>query len=160
MTHAELVERAARWLRNSAVVDGGYNNPNSGEPWRLRARCSVVFTEHASSCGEFPDAIGWFGGGKWSVLVEAKTTVGDFLGDRRKPFRRRPQDGVGRYRYYFTQSGLLTLDQLPEHWGLAECWPRQVRIRRLAALQPEYSARREAMMLFAALRRLQGGYRP
>ncbi len=51
-THGELVERAGRWLRNSAVIPG----------FRLvhkrKVKCGVVLTEMVSNAQETPDAIG------------------------------------------------------------------------------------------------------
>ena len=66
MTHAQLVERAVRWLR--------------------AYRCGVVLSEQACVSGEMPDAIGWKRASH-SVLVECKVTRADFLADRGKPFR-------------------------------------------------------------------------
>jgi hypothetical protein len=150
-THAELVERAARWLRNSAVVYAGIHW-SDGRPRRQNARCGVVLTEHVSSAGEFPDVIGWFGGGRFSVVVEAKSTIADFRGDRRKPSRRYPQMGAGTYRYYLTRPGLVSLDQLPLRWGLLEVYASRVRVRRLADFQ-ECCWRVEVQMLAAEVRR-------
>ena len=152
MTHAQLVDRAVRWLRNSAVVcsDIEYENPRLR---RKQARCKIVFAEHHSFSSEIPDAIGWFSGGSRSILIEAKTTVGDFIGDRRKEFRRRQELGVGRYRYYLTPPGLFDRTPLPDHWGLLECGPTHMSVCHLARSQPAYNATREVEMLYAALRR-------
>ena len=149
MTHAELVERAVRWLRNSAVVFD-CANPRLR---RKRARCKIVFAEHHSFATEIPDVIGWFAGGKHSVLIEAKTSLTDFGADRRKKFRRESELGVGRFRYYFTAPGLLDRTALPDGWGWVECLPARVGVVRLARPQPVYNATREVEMLYAALRR-------
>ena len=74
LTHAQLVERAVRWLR--------------------AYRCGVVLSEQACVSGEMPDAIGWKRASH-SVLVECKVTRADFLADRDKPFRQKPEQGVG-----------------------------------------------------------------
>ena len=79
MTHAQLVEKAVRWLR--------------------RYRCGVVLSEQACVSGEMPDAIGWKRACH-SVLVECKVTRSDFLADRAKPFRLKPEQGVGCERFY------------------------------------------------------------
>ena len=81
MTHAQLVEKAVRWLR--------------------RYRCGVVLSEQACVSGEMPDAIGWKRACH-SVLVECKVTRADFLADRAKPFRLKPEQGVGCERFYLT----------------------------------------------------------
>ena len=100
MTHAALVQRAGRWLRNSRA-------------------CKVVFTElHAAFPIECPDAIGWRSGG-WSILLECKTSRADFLSDREKPFRKDGR-GIGAERFYFALPGLIRREELPPGWGLLE----------------------------------------
>ena len=86
MTHAQLVERAVRWLRSY--------------------RCGVVLSEQACVSGEMPDAIGWKRACH-SVLVECKITRADFLADRAKPFRQKPDKGVGSERFYLTPPDLV-----------------------------------------------------
>lgn len=102
-THAELVTLAARWLRGTR-------------------KCSLVATERKPwVTDEHPDAIGWRPRGE-SILVEAKTSVADFLADLRKPHR--AGAGMGRERWYLTPSGLLAHrmrpDLWPADWGLLE----------------------------------------
>src|ERR1700689_4914076 len=89
MTHAQLVEHAVRWLRSY--------------------RCGVVLSEQACVSGEMPDAIGWKRANH-SVLVECKITRADFLADRAKPFRSKPERGVGCERFYLTPANLLRLE--------------------------------------------------
>ena len=79
VTHAKLVSMAVDWLR--------------------RYRCGVVLSEQACVSGEMPDAIGWKKTCH-SVLVECKASRPDFLADRGKPFRQKPETGVGCERYY------------------------------------------------------------
>jgi len=124
---------------------------------RQKARCKIAFAEHHSFAAEIPDAIGWFGGGKYSIVIEAKTTLTDFGADRQKEFRRVPALGVGRYRYYFTPPGLLEWSFIPDGWGWLECFPSRVKVKHLATLQRAYNATREVEMLYAALRRAEGG---
>ena len=80
LTHAEIVTRAARWLRNGAKI------PDYKLCRRDRQiRCAVVLTEFVGGGGsEIPDAIGWAYGGRTSVLVEAKASRADFLGRPKK----------------------------------------------------------------------------
>ncbi len=99
MTHAQLVEKACRWLR--------------------AYRCGVVLSEQACVSGEMPDAIGWKRQCH-SVLVECKITRADFLADRDKPFRQKPERGVGCERFYLTSPALVKADELPQGWGLLE----------------------------------------
>src|SRR5579871_1206696 len=109
MTHAQLVERAVRWLR-----------------WY---RCGVVLSEQACVSGEMPDAIGWKQACH-SVLVECKVTRADFLADRAKPFRVKPQKGVGSERFYLTPPGLVNPEELPFGWGLLELRKGQIEVLR------------------------------
>ncbi|WP_152495198.1 adenylosuccinate synthase [Dickeya sp. NCPPB 3274] len=41
----------------------------------------------------------------------------DFLADRKKPHRQEGC-GVGTYRYFMCPEGLITIDDLPDRWGL------------------------------------------
>lgn len=107
LTHADLVPRAIRWLKGTV-------------------RCGFVLYEVVSVSREVPDAIGWktFE----SYLVECKASRADFLKDKDKIFRKRPEYGMGDYRYYMTPPGLLAVDELPKNWGLLEVYPKQVRV--------------------------------
>ena len=51
------------------------------------------------------DAIGWKRACH-SVLVECKISRADFLADRDKPFRQKPEFGVGSERFYLVPEGL------------------------------------------------------
>jgi len=116
MTHGELVKRAAIWLRGSQ-------------------RCKPVFTEqNCWATSESPDAFGI--NNKGSIVVECKASAEDFRADRRKSFRQKPEDGMGRLRYYFAPEGVITdamLDTMPG-WGLVEVVGRSVRVRRESAV--------------------------
>jgi len=148
-THSELVDRAERWLRNSAVVEVYRGESN-------RVRCGVVLTELASTAGQEPDAIGWFNGGQFSILIEVKTSHADFLADAKKWFHRRLQQGMGAYRYFLTPVGLLSVDELPDDWGLLEAKGRKVNVIRLARHQAS-NQRGEKKMLWSECRRKQQG---
>lgn len=103
MTHAELVERAIKWLKNNQ-------------------KCQLVISESYSwyTWQEVPDALGFRA--KHSVLVECKTSRSDFIRDKKKRQRHRRggHGGLGVYRYYLTPKGLISLDELPKKWGLIE----------------------------------------
>lgn len=75
MTHAELVSRAARWLKSQGCG-------------------TIVATKLYVPGFEEPDAIGWWSHGR-SLLVECKASRADFLRDAGKPFRRFPGLGMG-----------------------------------------------------------------
>jgi hypothetical protein len=136
MTHPQLVERAVRWLRSY--------------------RCGVVLSEQACVSGEMPDAIGWKRANH-SVLVECKLTRADFLADRAKPFRLKPEQGVGSERFYLTPPALIKPTELPAGWGLLEL--RRGRIEMLQAstknLRTATGVRYEMNLLLASLRRVE-----
>lgn len=138
MTHAELVEIAARWLRSAK-------------------RCGVVLTEAAGGGLEIPDAIGWRLGGRMSYLVECKASRADFLRDAQKPFRG-PGRGVGQSRLYLAPAGMIRPDELPERWGLVEVSGQRARLRVAPAKVEVYNVDvswRETGLLFAALSAVQ-----
>jgi hypothetical protein len=136
MTHAQLVDRAVRWLRSY--------------------RCGVVLSEQACVSGEMPDALGWKQACH-SVLVECKVTRADFLADRAKPFRTKPEKGVGSERFYLTPASLVKREELPAGWGLLEI--RRGRIEMLQAsaknLRTATGFRYEMNLLLASLRRVE-----
>jgi hypothetical protein len=136
MTHAQLVEKAVRWLRSY--------------------RCGVVLSEQACASGEMPDAIGWKQACH-SVLVECKVTRADFLADRVKPFRQKPEKGVGSERFYLTVPSLVRHEELPLGWGLLE-----YRRGRIEVIHPSEKGLRTAAgfrcemnLLLASLRRVE-----
>lgn len=136
MTHAQLVEKAVRWLRSY--------------------HCGVVLSEQACVSGEMPDAIGWKQACH-SVLVESKVTRADFLADREKPFRRKPEKGVGSERFYLTPPSLVSAKELPAGWGLLELRRGRVEIVHPSAKNMRSSTgfRCEMNLLLASLRRVE-----
>ncbi|HZQ96009.1 MAG TPA: hypothetical protein VFA67_13425 [Candidatus Sulfotelmatobacter sp.] len=136
MTHAQLVERAVRWLRSY--------------------RCGVVLSEQACVSGEMPDAIGWKQACH-SVLVECKVTRADFLADRAKPFRAKRDKGVGSERFYLTPPALVKVEELPPGWGLLELRRGRVEVLLASAknLRTSTGFRYEMNLLLASLRRVE-----
>jgi hypothetical protein len=136
MTHAQLVERAVRWLRSY--------------------RCGVVLSEQACVSGEMPDAIGWKKASH-SVLVECKVSRADFLADRDKPFRLKPKKGVGSERFYLTPPNLVKVEELPVGWGLLQCRRDRVEMTHASAknLRTAVGFRYEMNLLLASLRRVE-----
>ena len=136
MTHEKLVAIAVAWLR--------------------RYGCGVVLSEQSCSSGETPDAIGWKRACH-SVVVECKVSRIDFLADRDKPFRQKPEKGMGCERFYLTPAGLLAREDLPPGWGWLEYRNRRVE-QVLPASQKMRSAagfRHEMNLLLASLRRVE-----
>ncbi len=106
-THDALVKRAAKWLETSQ-------------------RCSLVIAHGCMAVHEMPDAIGW-DSGLTTILVEVKMSRADFLKDRDKSFRKRPEYGMGQQRYYFVPKGIITPKDLPLGWGLVEVSGKSLR---------------------------------
>jgi hypothetical protein len=131
-----MVDKAVRWLRSYG--------------------CGVVLSEQACVSGEMPDAIGWKQACH-SVLVECKVTRADFLADRDKPFRQKPEKGVGSERFYFTPPALLKLKELPVGWGLLEYRRGRIEIVQASAknLRSAAGFRYEMNLLLASLRRVE-----
>jgi len=77
-----------------------------------------------SNSGELPDAIGFRNGA--SCLIECKCSRADFLADRKKPFRIAPETGLGDWRFYLSEPGIITVADLPPGWGLLYLRGRQV----------------------------------
>jgi hypothetical protein len=115
-----------------------------------------VLSEQACVSGEMPDAIGWKKACH-SVLVESKVSRGDFLADRGKPFRLKPESGVGCERYYLAPRGLIRVEELPAGWGLLEVCGREVeRVKSSAKnLRTALGFQYEMNLLLASLRRVE-----
>ncbi len=84
-------------------------------------------SEQSCATGEVPDVIAWKGFCK-SVLVECKVSRADFLADAAKPFRLKPEEGMGSQRFYLAPAGTIGAHELPKHWGLLELHGREIRM--------------------------------
>ena len=136
--HAQLVERAVGWLRYTY-------------------RCGIILSEQYCSSGEVPDVIGWKGSCQ-SVVVECKVSRSYFLADATKPFRLKPEEGLGSRRFYMAPAGLIAREELPRHWGLLECKGRQVQMSVKPGKQDLRSTvglMKEMNLLLASLRRVE-----
>ena len=123
MTHDDLVEAGRQWLLrphrlNSVEIKSGHCFG--------RGACSLVLTEIVTQVSETPDVIGWYGTA--SVILEAKVSRSDFLADQKKPFRRYPKNGMGRFRYYIAPRALIKPSELPGGWGLIEVSDGKTRV--------------------------------
>ncbi|MGH9512573.1 MAG: hypothetical protein ACRD2U_10610 [Terriglobales bacterium] len=136
MTHSALVQKAVEWLR--------------------RYRCGVILSEQACVSGEMPDAIGWKRASH-SVLIECKISRADFIADCCKPFRQKPETGLGCERFYLAPEGLIALDELPRGWGLLECRNRKVEMTQASGknLRSAKGFQHEMNLLLASLRRVE-----
>lgn len=99
MTHSELVEIGYKWVMS---------------------RCGFAFKELVTinGFGEIPDVIGFNSYG--TFLLEAKVSRADFISDKKKKFRRMPHYGMGDWRFFICEKGLITKEELPPMWGLIE----------------------------------------
>lgn len=100
MTHSELVNIAWKWATN---------------------RHGVAVKELVTMHWETADVLGFTN--SFTTEIECKVSVSDFKADQRKLSRRAPEYGIGNYRIYCVPKGLLTIDDLPEKWGLLEVYP-------------------------------------
>ena len=98
--HAQLIERAVEWLRHTY-------------------RCGIILSEQYCASGEVPDVIGWKGFCQ-SVLVECKVSRSDFLADANKPFRLKPEEGLGSQRFYMAPAGTDRARRTAASIG--DCW--------------------------------------
>jgi hypothetical protein len=143
MRHADLVDAGRKWLA---------------------ARAPVVITE-ITSVSEEPDVLGFgvtipgperqYG----VVLLECKASRADFLSDAKKIFRVYPEEGLGDYRYYLTPQGLISVDELPEGWGLLECSGKRIRVIKQGRRFEKKNDRAETNILLSVLRRVEIGGR-
>lgn len=164
MTHKELVERAAKWLKGRG--------------------CTVVATElHTNGqSGECPDAIGWRY--HQSYVVECKASRADFLTDKNKRFRQNPPLGMGAKRFYMCPPEVILAREIPPGWGLLYVKPRKVEVikesynpsyedteaahmlpylqhrRRQDDAFPVHNEHEEKVVLLSVVRRLKGEYKP
>jgi hypothetical protein len=136
--HALLVRCAVEWLRRYY-------------------QCGVILSEQYCATGETPDVIGWKGHCK-SVLVECKVSRADFLADAGKPFRRRPEEGMGSQRFYLAPAGVIRPPELPPNWGLLGLYGREVQMLIQPAkrdLRSPQALMKEMNLLLASLRRVE-----
>lgn len=140
INHRELVDRAFLYLKFSC-------------------NCKVAFKERVASTSESPDVVGFCRG--FSYLIECKTSRADFLADKKKHFRRRPEDGMGYERYFMAPVGLLEPSEMPEGWGLLEVYEKPPRFKNYVVkiahhAEPfiERNLQAEVSYLVSAIRRI------
>ncbi len=94
-----------------------------GEKWLNSQGCKVVIRDEMRAfTTEIPDVIGWRDGR--SILIECKVSRADFLSDKNKSFRQRPEEGMGDWRFYLCPPGIISPDELSEGWGLLYAHPK------------------------------------
>lgn len=139
ISHRELVDRAFLYLHTIG--------------------CSIRFKERIASTRENPDVIG-FGGRNSSILIECKASKADFLADKKKWFRKRPEQGMGYERYFMAPVGMLKPSEIPKGWGLLEVYEKTPRMNRRVRITVEAKAFHERnreveiQYLVSAIRRI------
>ncbi len=103
MTHGELTDKAARWLKR--------HRENITVP-----NCPIIAKDLVSlnGTGEVPDVLGF--NYSRSVMIEVKVSRADFLRDKKKQFRN--GNDTGELKFYCCPAGLIKPDEVPEKWGL------------------------------------------
>jgi hypothetical protein len=139
--HGSLVNSARIWLRKR----------RSRKMYHYVCPPSVVITTEVAG-GESADAIGFTAGGL-TTLIECKTSRSDFSADAKKYFRRDPERGMGAFRFFLTQPGLISRVELPINWGLLES-----RAGKIKCVWPsgrfERNTGAETQLLISCLRRI------
>lgn len=128
MTHQDLCDRAASWLRGQ--------------------RCDPVLYGIASTA-EIPDAIGW--GSNGSIVVECKVSTEDLLRDKRK---NHAEQRMGDRRFFMCPYGLVFEEYIAQHFpdhGLLAIHGRRVRVLRDAPTRENPNHRSEIRYLRFAL---------
>lgn len=98
LTHRELCQIAYKFLKRNGF--------------------KVCFHDRfiaVTSTGEQPDAMGFRNSA--SCLIEAKCSRADLLADRKKRFRKNPSLGMGDWRFFISEPGIISVEDLPPGWG-------------------------------------------
>ncbi len=147
-THAELVSFGERWLLHTRS-------------------CSFAFSElrAVTNNSEVPDNIGFKG--QTTILIECKTSRGDFHSDKRKMCRRQPWRGMGDFRFFLCPAKVINPTDLPDGWGLLWVYPSGAVRQQVGPKRdnwntveanpfffPEKDTVSESQMMISALRRL------
>ena len=97
LTHRELCQIAYKFLKRNGF--------------------KVCFHDRfiaVTSTGEQPDAMGFRNSA--SCLIEAKCSRADLLADRKKRFRKNPSLGMGDWRFFISEPGIISVEDLPPGW--------------------------------------------
>ena len=82
---------------------------------------------------------------------------GVVLSDRAKPFRVKPEQGVGSERFYLTPPSLVKTEELPPGWGLLEYRHGRIELVKPGRvdLRSPIGLMKEMNLLLASLRRVE-----
>ena len=143
MTHGEIVDIAAKWLKNHKENNIGIHN------------CPLVLKEFVAltAYGETPDVIGW--SYCCSVLIEVKASREDFLRDKKKRHKKF-SNGMGEKKFYCCPANLIKPEELPEGWGLLYVnEKKKIEIVKIVNVDKEADLHSERTMLLSVIRRMK-----
>jgi hypothetical protein len=135
LTHKQLVLRLSKWLK-------------------FTKRYKIVISELSTINSETPDIIAWQGHAS-SILIECKTSRADFMADKKKHFRKSPTRGMGDIRYFAAPKGMLSIEEIPDGWGLLEVDDEKYIKEKKKPEFIQANKKNECVMLMSALRRLE-----
>lgn len=136
MTHTELCELGAKYLKS---------NKN------YRFRCQYVVVEFTTLCNEQPDVYGYRGGCQ-TVLLEVKMSRSDFKADKKK-LHRAEDNGIGSSRYYLCPTNLISIDELPDKWGLLYCDDGRISVVKMSEQFDKRDYVDEMSVMYSIIRR-------
>ena len=145
MTHDDIILIGKRWLSKQRYIAP---NHFSGT--------KQIATEVTTISNEIADVIGWHEWGQVSTLIECKTSRSDFLADQKKPFRMRPDEGMGQYRFYLSPIGIIKERDLPDKWGLLETDGKAIYVVRASEVFT-FNWKSERALLISLWRRAKEG---
>lgn len=143
LSHKELIEYGCKFLKRRNYQ---FNMESHYGPC-----CTRIFKELVTAAGEVPDVIGFRG--SVSYLIEAKTSLSDFYSDRLKPWRCGKNSGMGNFRYYISQKGIIPVNKIPDNWGLLEIIENKIYMTK-DAKYVEADKKMEIVLLLSWIRRV------
>lgn len=140
LDHRTLSEMGAKWCKKPASQNGHGCNISIVEGCANKENADVIGFRHSHPA-------------KGSVLIEVKVSRSDFLSDKKKPHRKKPSSGMGKWRYFLCPENLITPKDLKDHpkWGLLYGYPNG-RIKVIVgplADKPSWKERDERLDQFA-----------
>lgn len=89
-----------------------------GLKWMKKNGFALASAELKSLIKEIPDIVGFRA--ESSMIIECKCSMADFRADFKKPHRTIDGLGVGNYRLYLAEKGVLDINKIPSKWGFLE----------------------------------------
>ncbi len=134
-THDELVKRALEWAwgplgAQYAITESKSGSFANGEvktvEYKRYQSEEVEVHEYEQFTEEIPDVWAWVQNkklkampyGAHTIQIECKASRSDFLSDKKKMTRQKPEQGAGRVRWYYCAPDICEPSEVPENWGL------------------------------------------